>query len=102
MEFPLMTILFILVFTILLLLAGSIILVVRRKTFCALLQLFGTACLMVVLLTKSLKSFPRDCRIVLDIMSVSGVSSLALHCFQWDICAMRSEKLVPNPIHNKA
>jgi len=52
-----MTILFILVFTILLLLAGSIILVVRRKTFCALLQLFGTACLMVVLLTNVAEVF---------------------------------------------
>jgi hypothetical protein len=39
------------VFTILLLFAGSIILVIRRKTLCGLLQLLGTACLIVVLLT---------------------------------------------------
>jgi hypothetical protein len=52
-----MTILFILVFTILLLFPGSIVLVVRRKTFCALLQLFGTACLMVVLLTNVAEIF---------------------------------------------
>jgi hypothetical protein len=39
------------VFTILLLFAGSIIVVIRRKTFCTLLQTLGTACLMMVLLT---------------------------------------------------
>jgi hypothetical protein len=49
--------LFILVFTILLLFAGSIILFIRRRTFCAFLQLFGTACLMMVLLTHAAEIF---------------------------------------------
>jgi uncharacterized membrane protein (UPF0136 family) len=43
--------------TILLLFAGSIILVTRRKSFCALLQLLGTACLMVVLLSNVAEVF---------------------------------------------